>query len=409
MPKFVKEIVREGKFLVSTAGGSRKEKSFTKDDLSKYAGTGKDMLQAGLKIPAPRQHTLDAKPEIEEADPDNGYENLGYWNDFYVSKDEDGKYALYGVLDAPGDPEDSTTPAGKISRTVKDTSICLHDFQDGLGRSWKDAIWHVALPAHPIEPGQKNFVPLPDEYEVITMSQMVTKVDLYKLLTALSECGVSLPSDTTDDNFMDRLYVAVTQKANGSDKDSLRSKPKNSKVETYPIMMSLSPEQVEAILKAGIVDPTTEKPFDASAFQDDGTDPKKLKESIVIMGNVLDKNFKERYHDRIKNLISSGRVSKEYAAASLDPMVENLKVSDAIMMGIGKDGELPKNAVEVTLNALESLPPAKPEGDAGNCGTSDNLWMSNKPKNSETVPNPHDVAQLSDTDADELIKTILGA
>lgn len=406
MAKFVKEIVREGEFLVSTAGGSRKKKSFNKDDLEKYAKTTKEMLKSGLRIPAPRQHTLDAHPELQESDPKEGYENLGFWNDFYVAKDEQGNTALYGVLEAPGSPDDESTPAGKVSRTVKDTSICVHDFQDGLGREWKDAIWHVALPTHPIEPGQKNFVPLPDEYEVITMSQMVSKVDVSKLLTALSECGISLPTDTTEDDFLDRLYVAVTQKSKGSSSDgNLRTKPNDSKVETYPIMMSLNQDQVNAILQAGVVDPATGKPFEASAFKDDGVDTEKLKKSVVVMSNVLDKNFKERYLDRISNLVQGGKITQEYAQANLQPMVESLKVSDAIMMGIAADGELPKNAVEVTLNALESLP-GVPSGEPVQ-KSNDTLWMSNRPSGASSVPSPHEVSKVSDEEANDIINTIL--
>ena len=406
MTKFVKEIVREGEYLVSTAAGTRKKKSFNKDDLSKYATNGKKMLESGLKIPAPRQHTIDAQPELQEADPKAGYENLGFWNDFYVAKDEQGKYALYGVLDAPGNPEDEATPAGIVSRTAKDTSICVHDFQDGLGREWKDAIWHVAIPTHPIEPGQKNFVPLPDEYEVITMSQMVSKVDINKLLTALSECGISLPTDTTEDDVLDRLYVAVTQKAKGSGGNSnLQTKPNNSKVETYPIMMSLTQDQVKAIVDAGIVDPVTGKPFEAASFKDDGIDTEKLKKSIVIMSTVLDKNFKERYQDRVKNLVTSGRVTREYAEANLVPMIDSLKVSDAVMMGVAADGELPKNAVEVTLSALESLP-GTTSGEPVQ-KTSDSLWMSNRPSGASSVPSPHEVAKVSDEEANDIISTIL--
>jgi len=406
MTKFVKEIVREGEYLVSTAAGTRKKKSFNKDDLNKYADTGKKMLSAGLKIPAPRQHTVEAQPELQEADPKEGYENLGFWNDFYVAKDEQGKYALYGVLDAPGDPEDEATPAGIVSRTARDTSICVHDFNDGLGRKWEDAIWHVAIPTHPIEPGQKNFIPLPNEYEVITMSQMVSKVDINKLLSALSECGISLPTDTTEDDFMDRLYVAVTQKSKNYDNNSsLRSKPNNSKVETYPIMMSLNQDQVKAILEAGVIDPATGKPFEASTFKDDGVDTDKLKKSIIIMSTVLDKNFKERYQDRVRNLVTSNRVTREYAEANLLPMIEALKVSDAVMMGVSSEGDLPKNAVEVTLSALESLP--------GNISgetvqkNNDHLWMSNRPSGATSVPNPHEVSKVSDEEANDIISTIL--
>jgi hypothetical protein len=408
MAKFVKRIVTEGEYLVSTASGQRKKVTFSPKDLEERALTATQMLESGLKIPAPRQHTLDAKPELEESKPDGKYENLGFWDKFYVGETEDGRSALYGVLDAPGDRNDPATPAGQVAKVVQDVSICTHDFVDGKEREWKNAIWHVALPTHPIEPHQENFKALPDDYEVVMMSQRVMTVDTEKLLTALSKCGISLPSDTTDDNLLDRLYVAVTQKAEGSDSSSLNTKSSGTKVETYPIMMSLNQQQVDAILSANVMDPSTGKPFSKDTFADKGGEPsdlKKYKESVVLMSNMLNKSYKERYSDRVKGLIATGRISEEYAKNNLFPMIEKLDVGEAIQMGLNEDGSLPSNAVEVTISALENL--QAPAQSEGNVGSNQNLWMSNKPNDSSTQPRPNDVAELNDEDADKLIEQLL--
>jgi hypothetical protein len=288
---------------------------------------------------------------------------------------------------------------------VQDVSICTHDFVDGKGKKWENAIWHIALPTHPIEPGQENFKPLPDDYEVVMMSQRVMSVDVGKLLTALVKCGISLPSDTTPDNLLDRLYVAVTQKSEGSDSGGLNNKPSGSKVETYPIMMSsLSQQQVDAILASNVVNPSTGKPFTRECFADNGeiSELEKSKKSIVLMSNMLNKSFKERYSDRVKALVSSGRVTEDYAKASLYPMIEKLNVSEAIQMGLNEDGSLPTNAVEVTISALEALPVSNPSQDH-----SDNLWMSQKPSGSSSQPNPNEVSDLSSEDADKLIEQLL--
>ena len=53
--QFVKEILTEGEYEVSTFEGSKK-KAFTAEDLKKMASTGSKMLKAGIKIPAPFKH-----------------------------------------------------------------------------------------------------------------------------------------------------------------------------------------------------------------------------------------------------------------------------------------------------------------------------------------------------------------
>jgi hypothetical protein len=408
MAKFVKEVLREGEYLVATAAGTRKKRKFTPSDISRYANTSTEMLAAGLRIPAPRQHTLDAKPELQENDPNVGYENLGFWEKFYEGVTEDGRVALYGVLDAPGDRNDKNSPAGKVATVIKDVSICTHSFEDGLGNKWDDALWHVALPTHPIEPGQKNFTPLPDDYEVVMMSQMVPMMDIGKLLTALMKCGISLPSDTSVDNLLDRLFVAVTQKSEGSDSDSLNKKPSGTKVETYPIMMSLTQQQVDAIIASNVVNPATGKPFDSAAFADDGSvfEVEKFKKSVTLMSNLLNKSYKERYSDRVKALIASGRVNSDYAQSKLYPMIESLDVKEVVQMSLGSDdGSLPANAVDVTLSALEALEVVAPQNDDSNSS----LWMSQRPAAGQTQPKPDQVADLTDEQSAALIAEILKA
>lgn len=400
--KYVKEILTEGEYEVSTFSGSKK-KVFTSDDLKKISNTASKMLKAGIKIPAPFKHLQEGvfvTPVEEVTESVDPVKNAGFWEKIYVRKNEHGTMSLYGVIDAPGKEDDPDSPAYKVSRTVKDTSIgLLPGFKDGKGRAWGDhAVAHIALPVDPIEPDQTNFLPLPDseieDYEVIAMSRkMIGNVS--QVLTLLKDRGISLPADTTNENFLDRLLVALMQDQKTSN-SSLGQKPSNGKVESYPIMMSLTKKQVEAILAANLQNPETGASFTAEDLKEVPSDVEQYKKAAEMMSVQLNAIYQERYKDRIAALVSSGRVNQNYAETNLLPLVNSIQMSF-------KNGKADENHLDLTLKALEALPVSsqEPKGDLNTA-----QYMGRSPNNSAKEPNPLD-PQSDDGAVDNIINAVL--
>lgn len=403
--KFVKEILREGKYLVATGGGGRASKAFTKPDLDRMANTANAMLRSGLRITAPWEHDPKAQPVIgSDGLKAVDYGNAGYWQRFYTAKNQDGEFSFYGVLEAPGNEEQPDTPAYRVSRTARDTSICMADeFVDGKGNKWQGALVHVALPQHPVEPGQSNFVPLPAEevhMSYISMGMkapdMLSGVDIGKIVEVLKGCGLTLPEGTDESNFYDRLYAVAVQKSSGGGSSALEEKPDDSKVETKPLMMSLTSEQVESLLKANAVNPATGKAFVKEDFQDKPSDREVAQaKALEMMGNALKDVLKVRYNDRINALVSTGAITQEYADQQLAPLVET------VQMSLTSEGKVADGPVDITLRALESLPKQAPSNQGS-------YQMGTRPAGGTvpTLPLGAD-GKLGDKEAADLVNEIL--
>lgn len=415
MPRFAKEILSQGTYEVSTQQGRRKV-DITVEDLEKYAETGTKMLKSGIKISAPWKHITNGQfvspieQVVENPDPSI---NAGFWDTFYVSLNDKGTKSLYGFIDAPGSLDQPDTPAYKVSRTVKDTSIgVLPNFKDGRGFDWgSHAIAHIALPLDPVEPGQSNFVPLPEgkEYLTIAMSRMVSSMsgtNLSEVLTLLKERGIELPADTTVETILDRLKVALMQKPAGS--NPISTKPPSGKAEVYPIMLSLTQDQKDAILKAGVVDPATGKPFAPETFQDQTSDAEeKAKKSITMMSNILRNSISEKFKTRIAALVASNRINQKYADEQLAPLLNSYQMS------IEGDKLSENTPLDMTLRALEAIPlPANAGQQQSNSGTPQNLFMSSNqlPRDAKQEPNTDaNGTVMTDAEAAEIVKSIMGA
>ncbi len=414
MAKFAKEILREGTFEVSTLTG-RKTVTFTKEDFEKYRDTSNKMLQSGIKISGPWKHITKGQfvPPVEEVSqsPDPA-DNAGFWENFYVSQNSDGRYSFYGVIDCPGDQSDPNSPAYKVGKTVKDTSIgALPGFRDGRGFDWgSHAIAHIALPLDPVEPGQSNFVPLPDgkEYLTIAMSRMISADGgaLTEVLTLLKEKGIELPTDTSVSNFIDRLKVALMQKS--SDKNPVSQKPTNSKAEVYPVMLSLTQDQKKAIIAAGVINPATQKPFDDSALAEvDSKTESDLKASITMMSNLLRNERTEKYKQRIALLVASGRINQAYADAQLLPLLGSYQ------MQIDGDKLSTTTPLDVTLNALEQIPLPATAGQQvqqPNSGLQipGVTFMGTIPANAQKQSNP-DTSGQANADVSAIVNAVLNS
>ena len=229
---------------------------------------------------------------------------------------------------------------------------------------------HIALVTHPIEPKQKNFELKESEYS-IAMSQLVvdSEVELVDLVNLLAESvGVYIPANTTLDTLPRNLEIALNQikisRSKESDFDGSGSP--SSKFEMEPIVMSkLSKEQLEALLKAGVTNPATGKPFTADDLADDKppADPPSQKPSekdVVLMSlqNAMQDDRRRGYRSRINTLVETGRVSKEVAEAKLYPLADNYQLQV-------RDNNIVTPEVETVIMSLESITPPQakvPEG-----------------------------------------------
>lgn len=265
--RFEKVVLTPGKYQVAYQGSTRVEEEFTAERLAKIAETAEKMRTNGLRIPIPFRHfdkdshtptPVTLSPTGQEIDPITGKQiqwdasiNAGFAESLY--QNEDG--ALVAVLESFGDENDSNTPAGKIGTTCQETSIGLaKKYVDGKGNVYEDAPIHIAACIKAVEPGQSNFVLLEGEdvskvsgdLSIVSMSSQLLMAlpasstnetsgsgdrpissdsgqedaesnltcDVPSLLNLLRklESPIDLPADTTIENLVERLCIAVNQK-----------------------------------------------------------------------------------------------------------------------------------------------------------------------------------------------------
>lgn len=383
MPKFTKDIVTEGKYRQY----DKATKSFSKvvelkaSDLGNIVDTFNKMKSKGLKVPAPWKHDLGIHTftKIEKGDDgvlEDSSKNAGFWERLELAKNAVGKTVLRGVIDAPGSEDDPNTPAGKIGKTVKDTSIYLKDkyqLTDESGEIIDNAIMHIAVVTHPIEPGQSNFESL--DSNVITMSQMIQEGDdpsppnpviddskLGELISSLKDCcKLYVPEGTTIENLIPNLLIAVKQYEMLHEEESGNSENPNY-LKVDPIIMSMSKEQIDAIVGTKAVNPATGKPFVAEDFNVKEDTSKTLLMSVI---SQLEATKKNQYTERVKNLVSTGRVTDEYANTHLLPKAVGYSFNEETK------GEDP--VLDSILMSLEALPEVKPTANKGTEGLSEEV------------------------------------
>jgi hypothetical protein len=286
--------------------------------------------------------------------------NAGLWEKIWFDEEQQ---ILMGELNSEN-PND----AAKIGTTVKEVSPLLKTFIDGSGRKWEDAPYHIALVTHPIQAGQANFQPLeiaaslcgeegfafsmsdieelllPEKEQPLTeipvedktlgnhegvamaengeggsvkdeVVKKVVKTNLKELLGLLKKAGIALPDDTSAENFVERLTVAINAITFEDDKDSENKPPHE---QPMPVAMSLGDTTVA----------DTPNPFQAIA------------ENQARLG----------YVGRIEALVKTGRVAPAYALQHLKPKVEGFALS------LGEDGSPQPSTLDEILGALEAIP-----------------------------------------------------
>lgn len=395
MPRFRKPIVKAGVYEIPIPGSSKTRSEILSADRIKYwSETANEMIKEGHRIPGPWHHDLQSLPVKMGSDGSlpKSSDNAGFWDRFWVEGNrEDGSVTLWGEIDAPGSENDLNTPAGKIGKTVKETSIYVRpSFKDGSGREWKDALMHVGLVTHPIEKGQENFVPV-SEGLALSMSQCnysfsmsevgsidnpnlpTTGMSVSELLGKLKEVArISLPSDTTDVNFLERLNAALEQKrlSEEEEKGTIRVPPKGAQEPPAPmITMSLNQQQIDAIVSAKAVNPDTGKPFTVEELkmsltpsnqpsiqelQDHPVVKKMVEYQTVLMGQLNTQALTSRLQ-RAQSIVQKQPAMQKVVDEKVAPLLQSFQMS------FGNDGKPNPHPVDTLLDALESIADASPQ------------------------------------------------
>jgi hypothetical protein len=194
------------------------------------------MAAAGLQVPLVWDHQHDAKPVKMSADrPDRHKWNLGFAESARVTPEG----YLEAGLDVPLEEDARRLPAVRyVSPEI------VNDFVDSSGKLWPgESITHIAVTNRPVQNKQNPFKPVqlgypPDAVWLslgdLDMAEKDDKKkpgegsedgatggpDIKKILSLLASKGVPLPEDTTNDNFMDRLHVALVATGASEDDDA---------------------------------------------------------------------------------------------------------------------------------------------------------------------------------------------
>ena len=292
--------------------------------------------------------------------------------------------------------------------------------KDGKGRDWEEPILHIAAVTHPIQPGQDNFQPLAEDFAIAMAFKApdqekakakpkaksaslpvppgesdgvdattptnpdkvlgsekpdVTSMggSMSDILTMLKDVAkIALPEDTNEQNFVERLRIALTQKSvseeDEEDEGTVFQPPEGAALRNAPFVMAFSQQQIDAIVQAKVTNPATGKPFSANELQSASvvdaevvmSHPKfaELTNSMNTILNTITEQAKSAYKGRIENLVKTGRAGKNYADSTLNPMV------DSLTMSFGPEGKPVAQPIDIVLNSLEALQPlAQPAYD----------------------------------------------
>jgi hypothetical protein len=410
MPLLKKKIVSPGVYRTTDlATGKVREETVTPDRIQHWASEGTRYLTAGNQLPAPWSH-VDPNTGLPVMVSANGILprsdiNGGFWKFLTTEFDPEEGLTLVGYVDVDGDENDPNTPAGKVGKTVRETSIfALPQWADGKGNSFVDVPMHVAMITHAIQPNQKNFEKVPDGALAIAMSHRVhsfkptamasppssiqgstdpssggqsggqagnkpggqsygggngqssptataASADITQVIAALRQCGIDLPDDTSPMNFFERLLVACRQKSvsEGNQGGDLYSPPEGAATQQpAPVAMSQNPPATTA---PGTFD-FSKVPLDVFMSHPAA---KQLVDANNQLQSIVLEQAKTGLQLRIKKLIEGGTITQKYADEMLKPLLDGFAMSH-----IGKP-----NAVEATLTAIEATAVARqPQGDS---------------------------------------------
>jgi hypothetical protein len=371
MQRIRKKILTPGRHNAVKNGSSRELDDIPLERMKHWVDSFNQMkTELGYKLPNPSVHYdkkgIPPRPVIETEsgeliDPRTGKPtpwdsnlNLGFWDKLYI---EDG--ALWGEVEAPGSLDDPNTPAGKLGTTIKETSIgAAKTYTDGTGKEWKDVLVHVASCVHAVEPNQENFIPMTEgEFSLMSMSSLIpdngtnngnfsqkstgeessvtiNPTDPKEAIQLLRKIPIDLPDDTSQDNFIERLVIALKQWDADQKNQEEQLAPKNPK----PANPNKQPK--ETTEKTGVVTMSTQ------------TETKNDDLVLEMTMSSIQKETRKTLRSRLDAIVKAGALKKEQAEA-LFPNLDMLTMSVDDFNRETKEWKKP--SYEIALDAIEAV------------------------------------------------------
>lgn len=375
MPKFTKEILTSGLYVTGDGKGGRQTTFIPKSRIEHWAKQHKEMVEAGLKIPAPDLHSEDENPNKYFGNASGSKSNFGFWETLSLGERKDDKgnvvAVLNGTIDVPVDSD-----ADKIGNTVQETSIYAKDeFVDGTGRVWKDVLTHISPCTQPIEPGQKNFEPVAQGDLSIAMSMghciamadptammdeptmgesQMASDDLQTMLADVA--GLSIPKGVSVEMLETYLLTALRQKklSEQSGEDGSVSKPpKNSIVTKVPVVMSSNTNQGATNTPAAPTVKPNQTPAQPAATADPAnqttTAMSQLENQNKGLLGVVTTSKRSELMTRLNHLRQRGIVSTDEQFKELSDEI------GTIVMSFDANHKPTKSVVEIKIGAMESV------------------------------------------------------
>lgn len=418
--KFTKQILKPGKYRAHTLDGP-KDVEVSEERLKQWVDTFSSMTdqEDPLRIPAPWKHDGSNPITTDEKAADN---NAGFWEKLWQEKDG----SVWGTLDVPREED-----ASKVGTSVREVSpYVLPNWSDGLKREYKEGPLHIALVTHPVMPGQTNFEKVKGKHTkgtpalALAMSQMIfaegvaepqsatnvastnaSDASVKDALEALARHNITLPQDTTAENFIERIITAVIaldgKEQNEEDPNRVQGQGTE---KPLPIAMG------ENVMKVTVSKDGKALEFasatECEEFQSTVKDHEaKQTESETAIKKALGfacEAVKKSFIARIESLVTSGKLPRSVAVDKLKPMVEAYEFS------LDDKGERVKGHIDTSLEIAEAYPPnATGYGGLGKF-LSDGP-EGKEPKKQETMfsfeqelPEAYDGGEISDAEADKL-------
>ncbi len=177
-----KEVIGPGTYWYVDKKTNQPAKFVATPDFCKYwYDCGSAMLSSGLSIPVPLEHQDEASPLTpSQRAAKLLFDNAGWVNKFELDKDS----RLFSILDIQ-DPE----VAKKLPTTIRWTSPWINTFTDGNGKTWQNAISHLALTSRPRITKQEPFPSIAAAMSLFSSITPSTKPQGF----ALSRAGLITP------------------------------------------------------------------------------------------------------------------------------------------------------------------------------------------------------------------------
>lgn len=217
---FKKELLAVGEYV----DGYGTEFSASESDLRAWVGETNRILAAGVKVPAPLNHSF------------NPEDARGEWSKFTVEKNSKGVDAAFGYIDLKDHP--NLAKSGVSIYLHRDAWTC------GTGDTFQDFFQHVCFTSYPQIPGLDPFE------RVVALSKPLAKVktkmepqELAKLLNVEWKEGMSAQDVT---NAANANATALSARIAELEKKVATPAPKEDEVETDPQVVAMSARLVKS-------------------------------------------------------------------------------------------------------------------------------------------------------------------